>query len=66
MGRYEDGQVFINHSEEEIPGVIAEIYREVFTAIKPNDLIGIGVFQRDKDQLAQNTDIAARVLMEHG
>ncbi len=56
------GQVFLNHSEAEIPGIVETVYRETFSSIKPTDLVGIGVFQRDKNQLTQNAEIAARVL----
>jgi len=51
------GQIFIGKTEEEIPGVIKGVYEEVFSALKPDDLAAIGVFQRDKNQVRQNTDL---------
>ena len=51
------GQMFLGKSEEEIRGLIRGAYDEVFSALKPNDIAAIGVFQRDKNELAEDVEI---------
>jgi len=58
------GQMLYDKTPEEVPGVVEEAFRETFANIKPTDLATIGFFQRDKDQLRENAEIAARVLGE--
>jgi len=58
------GQMFYDKTPAEIPGVIEDAFRETFSNIKPNDLACVGFFQRDNDQLAENAEIAKRVLAE--
>ena len=48
------GQMFLGKTQEEKQEIIKGVYEEVFTALKPNDLAAIGVFQRDSDQIAEN------------
>jgi hypothetical protein len=56
------GQLFTGKSEAEIPTVVEAALRETFSGIKPTDLATIGVYQKGKNQLAENAAIAARVL----
>lgn len=58
------GQMFYGKTPEEIPGVVEAAFRETFASIKPTDLATVGFFQRDKDQLRENAEIAKRVLAE--
>ena len=51
------GQMFLGKSEEEKKQLIKGAYNEVFTALKPNDIAAVGVFQRDSDQIKQNADL---------
>ena len=51
------GQMFIGKTEEEKRQLIKNAYDEVFTALKPNDLGAIGVFQRDSDQIRENAEL---------
>lgn len=51
------GQMFIGKSAEERRQIIKGVYEEVFTALKPNDIATLGVFQRDFDQLQENAEI---------
>ena len=51
------GQMFIGKTEEEKRQLIKNAYDEVFSALKPNDLGAIGVFQRDSDQIKENADL---------
>ena len=51
------GQMFINKTQEEKRALIKDVYEEVFTALKPNDLATIGVFQRDMDQITENSEL---------
>ena len=44
-------------TEEEKREAIKGVYEEVFTALKPNDLAAIGVFQRDADQIGENAEL---------
>ena len=56
------GQVFRGREDREFPGVVEQAFRETFAGIKPTDLAAVGFFQRDRDQLRENAEIAARVL----
>ena len=58
------GQLFYGKTSAEIPGTVEAAFRETFTNIKPTDLATVGFFQRDKDQLRENAEIARRVLAE--
>jgi len=51
------GQMFLGKSEEEKRKIIKGVYDEVFTALKPDDLAAIGVFQRDRDEIRENTEL---------
>ena len=58
------GQMFYGKTAGEIPAVVEAAFRETFAGIKPTDLATVGFFQRDKDQLQENAEIARRVLAE--
>jgi hypothetical protein len=60
------GQMFIGKSEEEKRAAIKNAYNEVFTALKPNDLGAIGVFQRDGNQIKENADLYREWYNEKG
>jgi len=60
------GQMFIGKSEEEKRTAIKNAYDEVFTALKPNDLGAIGVFQRDGNQIKENADLYRQWYDEKG
>jgi hypothetical protein len=60
------GQMFIGKSEEEKRAAIKNAYDEVFTALKPNDLGAIGVFQRDGDQIKEDADLYREWYNEKG
>jgi hypothetical protein len=51
------GQMFLGKTQEEKREVIKGVYEEVFSALKPNDLGAIGVFQRDSDQISENAEL---------
>lgn len=51
------GQMFLNKTEEEKRAAIKGAYDEVFTALKPNDLAAIGVFQRDGNQIREDAEL---------
>lgn len=51
------GQMFMHKTEDRIRGIIKEAYREVFSAVKPNDLAAIGIFQKYKDQLREDCEL---------
>ncbi len=51
---YAGGQMFIGKTQEEKRQLIKNVYEEVFTALKPNDIAAIGVFQRDMDQIKED------------
>ena len=56
------GQVFNDKTPEEIPSVLEEVYTDVFGNIKPNDVACIGVYQKFKNQIKENVEIANKVL----
>ena len=51
------GQMFLDKTEEEKRYMIKGAYNEVFTALKPNDLAAIGVFQRDSNQIKEDAEL---------
>ena len=51
------GQIFNGKTEEEKREVIKGVYDEVFSALKPNDIAAIGVFQRDIDEVKEDFDL---------
>jgi len=57
------GQIFNNKTLEEIPSVVENAFRETFANIKPNDLACIGVFQKYKNQLKENINIAKEIFI---
>jgi hypothetical protein len=56
------GQIFNGKASEEIPALVRSAFAEAYENIKPNDLACIGVFQKYKNQLKENADIAKTVL----
>jgi len=55
------GQVFIGKPKEEYPAIAEKFFAETYDKIKPSDMICVGVFQRDTDQLKQNAEIVMRI-----
>lgn len=51
------GQMFIGKTQQEKREIIKGAYEEVFTALKPNDIAAIGVFQRDSDQIREDAEL---------
>lgn len=51
------GQMFLGKTQEEKRQAILGAYDEVFSALKPNDLGAIGVFQRDTDQIREDAEL---------
>lgn len=54
---YAGGQMFVGKTQEEKRQLIKNVYEEVFTALKPNDIAAIGVFQRDMDQIQEDAEL---------
>ena len=54
---YAGGQMFVGKTQEEKRQLIKDVYEEVFTALKPNDIAAIGVFQRDMDQIKEDAEL---------
>ena len=48
------GQMLEKHDDASRKDVILGVYEEVFSALKPQDMAAVGVFQRDQDQLQEN------------
>ena len=59
------GQMFIGKTEEEKRSLIKGVYEEVFTALKPNDMAAIGIFQRDIDEAKENMELYNEWYSEH-
>ena len=59
------GQMFIGKTEEEKRALIKGVYEEVFTALKPNDMAAIGIFQRDMDEAKENMELYNEWYSEH-
>ena len=58
------GQMFYGKAPGEIPKIVEEAFRETLGNIKPNDLMAVGFFQRDRDQIGENAEIIRRILVK--
>lgn len=56
------GQVFHGKAPEQIPGIAEDFIKETFANIKPEDLAVVGVYQKNKNMLAENAGFANKVL----
>lgn len=56
------GQIFNGKTEEEIPMVAENAFKETYANIKPDDIACIGVFQKYKNQLKENINIVKSIL----
>jgi hypothetical protein len=56
------GQVFIGRKPEEVPYVAEAFVKETYENIKPSDMVMVGVFQKYKNQIKENTDIVKNIL----
>jgi hypothetical protein len=56
------GQLFYDHAEADIPGLIEKSMREVYGNIKDKDIVLVGAFQKYKNQIRENAEICGRVL----
>jgi len=57
------GQIFCGKTESEIPAAAEAAIKETYDNIKPNDMVCVGVFQKDKNQIKENCDIAKKILL---
>lgn len=57
------GQRIMGLKPEDRPTEIEKAFEEAYTGLKPGDFTCIGVYQGDKNQLAENCDIVRRVLV---
>lgn len=60
------GQMFLGATEEQKREFIKGAYNEVFSALKPNDLGAIGVFQKYGDQITENAQLFDEWAAEKG
>lgn len=58
------GQVFLKKSAAEVSETARTVLTETYHSIKPGDLAVVGVYQKNKDQLAENARLAAEILQE--
>ena len=56
------GQLFYKKSKAEISSLAEAAIKEAYENIKSNDMICIGVFQKEKNQIMENAKIAKRIL----
>jgi len=56
------GQIFVGKSESEIVIAAETAIKESYDNIKPNDVICVGVFQKEKNQIKENADMAKKIL----
>lgn len=60
------GQMFIGKTEDEIATLLETTFREVYGSIKPGDVACIGVFQKHRDELRQDAEVARAILAAAG
>ena len=51
------GQMLVEKQESERRALIDDAYNTIFTALKPNDIAVMGVYQNHHDQLAENISV---------
>jgi len=56
------GQIFAGKKESDYKEIALAMLKEVYANIKPNDIAALGVFQRDGDLLAEDVELANKVL----
>ena len=56
------GQLFLGHTKDEYPAIVEEAMKEVYSAIKPNDIATVGIFQRDNNQLREDAELCEKAL----
>ncbi len=56
------GQVFLGKNQDEIPSVAEQYLRETYENIKESDMIMIGVYQKEKNEMKENADIVKKIL----
>ena len=56
------GQIFYDKTKDEIPAVAESAIKETFDNIKPEDMICLGVFQKEKNEIKENADIVKKIL----
>jgi len=56
------GQAIIGQTGAEKEASVRRLFKEAYDNIKPNDVACIGIFQRDGDQLGENTRILKEIL----
>ena len=58
------GQVFLKKPAVEVSQTVRTVLAETYSSIKPGDLAVVGVYQKNKDQLAENAHLANEILQE--
>ena len=56
------GQIYMGKPKEEYPAITEQYLAETYANIKPSDVVCLGVFQRDQNQVRQNAEIVAKIL----
>ena len=51
------GQMLVNKEEEERRSLIKGVYRDIFSALKPNDFAVAGIYGKNHDQLTENVSV---------
>jgi hypothetical protein len=54
------GQVFLNKDEAGMSAAAEKAIKDTFENIKPGDMTCVGVFQRDKNQIKENAEMAKK------
>jgi len=55
------GQVFLGKNPEDIPAIAEYYLKETYDNIKPQDMIMIGVYQKEKNEMKEDARIAAKI-----
>ncbi|MCL2772165.1 MAG: hypothetical protein FWD71_02345 [Oscillospiraceae bacterium] len=56
------GQIFYGKNADEIPEAAETAIKETYENIKPDDMICLGVFQKEKNQIKENAEIVKKIL----
>ena len=58
------GQLLLAEDPEEVKECIRNVYREVFSKLKPSDVAAIGVFNKYHDQISEDAALFEEVMQE--
>ena len=61
-GYITEGQIYVDRDPSEFHDITVSAIKQVYERIKPGDIAAVGIFQRDKNQLREDAELACEAL----